>query len=374
MIYDLIIIWWWASGLFCAINSPSNYKTLIIEKQDQLWTKILLSGWGRCNFSNINIDAERYFGSNKKMLPSVFHKFDNQDMQDFLKNNDIETQVEDSGRIILKSGKAKQLLDLLIQKAESNNTEIKLNQTITDIEKTWETFIITISESSKMFSSQQKYTCKKLVIATGGVSYPKTGTTGYWLNLAKQFDLEITKPYPALCGIETQIDLSNLSWSSIVAEVKLFNNSKLVYQQKWNLLFTHWWLSWPVIFNTTAAIWEYLSKKWRYNPEYIQTNTHIEINIADKYITKRLKQSELLTTDVSNNSSSINLKIKNITDIDTAKVSWWWISMNEIKPNFESKKIPNLYFIWETLDITGQTGWFNLQRAWSSGFICGTNI
>ena len=287
-------------------------------------------------------------------------------MKDFLQINDIETQVEDSGRIILKSWKAKQLLALLIQKSEENNTEIKLNQTITNIQKAENNYIIK--------TETEEFTCKKLVIATGGVSHPKTWTDGYWLNLAKQFDLEITKPYPALCGIETQTDLSNLSWSSVVAEVKLFNNNKIIYQQEWNLLFTHRWLSGPVIFNTTAAIWEYLSKKQKYNPEYIQTNTHIEINIADKYITKRLKQSELLTTDVSNNSSSIDLKIKKITDIDTAKVSWWWISMDEIKPSFESKKIPNLYFIWETLDITGQTGWFNLQRAWSSGFICGKNI
>jgi predicted Rossmann fold flavoprotein len=325
-----------------------------------------MSGWWRCNFSNTEISPEKYFGENKKMLPSVFHKYNNQDMVEFLETNEVETNIEDNWRIILKSGKAKQLLDLISKKSEENQTEIKLNQDIVEIKKDEDIFIIK--------TSVEEFRCNKLIIATGWVSYPKYGTTWYWLDLAKQFDLEITKPYPALCWIETQEDLSNLSWSSVIANVKLFNNSKIIYQQTWNLLFTHRWLSGPVIFNTTAAIWEYLSKKWKYNNEYIQTNTHIEVIIPDNQITKRLKQSELLITDRSNNSSNVNLKIKDITAIETAKVSGWWISMSEIKPNFESKKIPNLYFIWETLDITGQTGWFNLQRAWSSGYICGENL
>ena len=378
MIYDQIIIWWWASGLFCAINSPKNNTKLILEKQDQLWTKILLSGWGRCNFSNINISPDRYFGENKKMLPSIFHKFDNNDMQEFLEENNIETQIEDNGRIILKSWKAQQLLDSLISKVKENNTEIKLNQNIINIHKTSP---ISLQERgiegevNFIISTElEEFKCKKLIIATWWVSFPQTWTTWYGLSLAEQFNLEIVKPYAALCGIETEQDLSDLSWSSIKAEIKLFNNSKTIYQESWNLLFTHRWLSGPIIFNTTAAIWEYLSKKWKYNIEYIKTNTHIEINISNNDITKRLKQSDLLWDIIDGNYYKIHLNIKNITDIKTAKVSWWWISMSEIKPNFESKKIQNLYFIWETLDITGQTGWFNLQRAWSSGFVCWKNI
>lgn len=381
MIYDQIIIWWGASGLFCAINSPKNNTKLILEKQDQLWTKILMSGWWRCNFSNTQISLETYFWENKKMLPSVFHKFSNQEMLEFLESNGVETKQENNGRLILKSWKAQELLDLLIKKTKENQTEIKLNQEIISIQQ-----VSPISSQERgigckvnfiITTTVEQFKCKKLIIATGGVSHPNVWTDWYWLDLARQFDLKIIKPYPSLCGIETQEDLSNLSWSSVIAEVKLFNNSKIIYQQTGNLLFTHRWLSGPVIFNATAAIWEYLSKKGKYNPEYIQTNTHIEINIPDNQITKRLKQSDLI-----NNSSviangmkkSIYLKIKNITAIETAKVSWWWISMNEIKPNFESKKIPNLYFIGETLDITGQTWGFNLQRAWSSGFVCGNNI
>lgn len=368
MTYDLIIIWWWASWLFCALNTPKASSKLILEKQWNLWTKILMSGWWRCNFSNTQISPETYFGENKKMLPSIFHKFCNHEMIDFLESNWVQTQKEDNGRLILKSWKAQELLNLLISKTQENNTEIQLNQEILDIKKVWDLFTVT--------TETEEFKCKKLVIATWGVSYPQTWTNWYWINLAKQFGLKTIKPYPALCWIETKEDLNNLSGSSIIADLKIFNNSKIIYQQKWTILFTHRWLSGPAIFNSTAAIWEYLTKKWKYNNDYIQTNIHIEINIPNEQITKRLKQSDLLNNSVIANETwqSIKLKIKNIIPIETAKVSWGWISMDEIKPNFESKKISNLYFIGETLDITGQTWWFNLQRAWSSGFVCGNGL
>jgi len=311
------------------------------------------------------------------MLPSVFHKFSNQEMVGFLETNEIKTQQEDNGRLILKSWKAQELLDLIVKKTKENNTQIKLNQEIIDIKKDWNIFNIT--------TQREEFECNKLIIATGGVSHPNSGTNGYWLNVAKQFNLKIIEPYPALCGIETKEDLSNLSGSSILANLEVFHNSKLIYQQKWNILFTHKWLSGPPIFNATAVIWEYLNNKWKYNIQQLQNNISLNINIQPEHITKKLKQSELFTPHVSSwtihvsslsEAKDINMsfKIKNILPIETAKVSWWWISMNEINPNFESKKIPNLYFIWETLDIIGETGWFNLQRAWSSSFVCGKNL
>ncbi len=371
MNYDIIIIWWGASWLFCAINAPKNSKKLIIEKQNKLWTKLLLSGWWRCNFSNINIHPDRYFWLNKKILPSLFHKFNNLDMQSFLEENNIQTQREDNWRIILKSWKSQELLDFLSKKAVENNTEIILNQDITNISKNWDHFILTIHNWEK----PNEYHCKKLVIATGGISFPQTWTTGYGITVAKQFWLEIIKPYPALCGIETQTDLSQLSWSSIISRLKILDqhrNNKIVYQQSGNILFTHIWLSGPVIFNATGAIWEYLAKQTKANTNhthYIQENISIKLSINEENITKRLNKSKLLSEN-----NEILLKIKKITDINKAKVSWGWISMAEIKPNLESKKVSNLYFIWETLDITGQTWWFNLQRARSSGFVCGTNL
>lgn len=146
MTYNIIIIWWWASWLFCTINAPKDYSKLILEKQDQLWTKILLSGWWRCNFSNTNISPDRYFWQNKKMLASIFYKYSNQDFTNFLSENWIQYKIEDNGIIILQSSKAQELLDLLVKKTKENQTEIKLNQDIIKIKKTDNWFQIQTKE------------------------------------------------------------------------------------------------------------------------------------------------------------------------------------------------------------------------------------
>ena len=116
LFYDTIIIGGGASGLFASIFLPKEMKELILEKNDSCGVKVLLSGWQRCNVTNMDIDFERnYVWHNIKSLPGVFHVFDNQDMIQFLNDNWIETVVEDNGRVILKSGKSKHLLELLLK-------------------------------------------------------------------------------------------------------------------------------------------------------------------------------------------------------------------------------------------------------------------
>jgi len=356
MHFDLIIVWWWASWLFCAINSPKNYSKLILEKQDQLWTKILLSGWWRCNFSNINISPDRYFWQNKKMLASVFYKYSNQDFTNFLSENWIKYKTEDNGRIILKSWKSQELLDLIIEKTLENQTEIKLNQNITKIEKTDNWF--------QLQTEQETFTCKKLVIATWWISFPKTGTTWFGINIAKDFDIKTIPSLPALCWLETKTNFSELSGASILWKIQALEWKKVIYEYLWNILFTHRWLSGPAIFNTSAGIWEYITKKWSQIDKI-----KLKISVPKEQITKRLQKSNLLNTE-----NEIIVNLKDFRPLNEAKVSSGGVLMDEIKPNFESKQISNLYFIWETLDIIGETGWFNLQRAWSSGFVCGSSL
>ena len=113
------------------------------------------------------------------MLASVFHKFNQEDMLEFLDNNWVKTQIEDNGRIILKSWKSKELLDILIKKTEKNNTEIKLNQEIIKIKKDWETFVIT--------TITDEFRSNKLIVATWWISFPNTGTNWYGIGLAEQF-------------------------------------------------------------------------------------------------------------------------------------------------------------------------------------------
>ena len=388
--YDIIIIWWWASWLFCSINAPKNSKKLIIEKQKTLWNKILLSGWWRCNFTNLNIDPERYFWQNKKMLSSVFHKYSNYDFMNYLDENWIEYNIEDNGRVILKSWKAKELLEFLIRKSEENNTEIQTWKSITKVKKENDFFKITTQES--------EFLCKKLVISTWGISYPQAWATSFWIDIAKQFWLNTIPSFPALCWLETKEDFSSLSWSSITGNVELFDWNKKIYENQWNILFTHRWLSGPAIFNCSVWLAEYLTKKYlpchpEWNEGYnldssllkpstaLRSEWHIQLKITPHQITKKL--ASIIKGSLSGFSRSgerndeperFYAQITDFRPLEEAKVSSGWVDMNEIKPNFECKNIPNLYFIWESLDIIGETGWFNLQRARSSGAICWQNF
>lgn len=196
------------------------------------------------------------------------------------------------------------------------------------------------------------------------MSFPQTGTTWFGINIAKIFWIKTITSLPALCWLETKNNFSELSGASILWKIEALDWKKIIYEYIWNILFTHRWLSGPAIFNISASIWEYITKKW-----YKINNIKLKISVPTDQITKRLQRSNLLNTE-----KELNIELKNFRPLNESKVSSGGVSMDEINPNFESKKIPNLYFIWETLNIIGETGWFNLQRAWSSGFVCGNSL
>lgn len=352
--YDIIIIWWGAAGLFCAGQLPNQTKKLIIEKSDKLWTKVLLSGGGRCNFSNAHIDPiNDYFWQNKKALPSLFHTFGAHDMRKLLEEQWIQTQEENNGRLILKSGKAQELNNFLITKAKENNTEIVLHQTITKISKQEEIFIITTPE--------QTFETKNLIIATGGKSFPQVGATDFATNIAQQFELETTDLMPGLCGIETNENVGDLTGNSIETTVTLTHNNKTIYQQTGPLLFTHRWLSWPTIFNLTNALAEQKIQKQIWINNF--NNFSITITINPTTTIKKI-------TNYFNNKQEVSFTIKALRPREEAKVMVGGVHMKEINPTMESKKTAWLYFIGEALDITGKTWGYNLQRCRTSAFAC----
>jgi predicted Rossmann fold flavoprotein len=352
--YDIIIIWGWAAGLFCAGHLPRNTKKLILEKTDKLWTKVLLSGWGRCNFSNANIDPiNDYFGQNKKALPSLFHAFGANEMKEFLENNGIDIQKEDNGRLILKNWKAEELNNLLINKAKENDTEIKLNQEIITISKTEDLFVIKTNEET--------FETKNLVIATGWKSFPQIGATDFALQIAQQFGLEITETMPGLCGIETNEDFSSLTWNSLKSTITLNYHSKTIFQQTGDILFTHRWLSWPGIFNITNALDEFKIQKkiWLNNFDNFSITIVFNPTMAIKKITNHFHGEQIA-----------NFTIKWLRSREEAKIMVGGVHMKEINPTMESKKTAWLYFIGEALDITGKTWGYNLQRCRTSAFAC----
>ena len=397
-IYDIIIVWAGAAWLFSAINIPKKFSKLILEKNPNPWVKILLSWWERANVSNMDIEPERdYFWQNKKALKSVFARYNQWDIMSWFAENWINIVEEDRWRLILESWDSKELLNILVKKAKNNNSEIICKQDVKEIRKTYYnsiplsgTFSLQEKENQKIFEIQtednKKYFAHNIVISTWWKSFFQVWTTGEWYNFAKTFWLNIIEPTRALWWLSTQENLSDISGISSDLKVELFDQpsppaplpngrgelkNKIIYSEFWPLLFTHFGLSWPIIFNTWNALWEYLNKI-KLNPEdfekYIIQNIKIKITFWNlekipKRVIKHFKLDEL-------EEKEIILKIQNFRSWKEAKATGWWIDLNELDKFMQSKKVENLFFIWEVCDITGKTGWFNLQWAWSSDFSC----
>ena len=350
--YDIVIVWGGAAGLFCSLFLPETARIAILEKSLKLGTKVLLSWGERCNVSNINILFERdYIGKNIKRLPSIFHAFSQDDMIGFLEEHGIATVVEDNGRVLLKWGKSQQLQSFLVQASLDRGVQHFLGQDIQDVAyDPSQELPFTITTSTDSFMT------KKLIVATGGKSFPQVWATDFGYKLAEQFGLDFVDSYRCLCGIETIEDLSSLAGNTLWAELSLWQGDRCLYTRKGSLLFTHWGISWPVVFDATIILWR----------QEDPTAVTIRLTFGDQYLPQKIMQ--LFSLDSKHMSTDLHFKA--FRPWEEAKVTWWGISLDELTTSFESKKVPGLYFLGELLDITWRSGGYNLQWAWSSAYVC----
>jgi len=235
-IYDLIVIWAWAAGMFTAIHAPKKMEKLLLEKNNKIWIKVLMSGGERCNVSNIDIEPERdYFGQNTKAMYSPFKQFSNYDMIWFLEDRWVATQIEDRGRIILASGKATELVDLLRRELISNNTEIVLNAWADTLEL-WGNGVFTVHSWTQVFKT------KKVVLSSWGKSFSSVGTDGWGYRIAQQFGHTINEPFKWLCGMVSREDHTEISGTTVFLDMQLYDWKELVYSESnGSFLFTHFW-------------------------------------------------------------------------------------------------------------------------------------
>ncbi len=356
MIYDFITIGSGAAGLFLNINLPKNSKKLILEKNKILWTKVLMSGGERANLTNIDIEPTRdYFSCNEKATIGFFKRFTNSEIIDFFESNWVKTVVEDRWRVITASGHARDIVKVLENKIQENNTQILTEKDIISVEKQWEIYICK--------TSTEEFQTTNIIIAVWGKSYPQVWTVWFGYKIAKQFWLNVITPYKGLVWIITKQDLSQFSWSSIICKIKLLKLEKEIYEEYWPLLFTHRWISWPIIYNTVLALWKEKSCK---NKELHYSNFKLVIEFDLQNTTKKIKKE----LNLSEKNFSLKLDIQELKSWKEAKVTWWGVDTNELTKYLESKKQPWLFFIWEVIDITWKTWWFNLQWAWTSAYCC----
>jgi len=349
-IYDVIIIWAGPSGLFCAIHLPEYLKVLLIEKADIPAQKLLLSAKGRGNLTNLNASAKHYFPENQEIVEKTLHQYGPSDFLSFLKKYEIAYHEEDFGRILLDQ-KVKPFHEKLLEIAEKQDRTIQFSEECLKITKE--------ADSFKVQTERGEYLAKKVIISTGSPSVPPLWSTSFATKLAQSYSLKYAPFYPALVGLNTEKQLSSLSWSSVVAKGELWSWNHKLYEQKGPILFTHRGISWPVVFNASL----YLTEKEKKNLIIFK------MKIENHEITKRFL-SYLWFRENKLQQYLFTTKIISPRPLEEAKVCGGGIEISELDPSFQSLKIQGLFFIGESVNITGQTWGFNLQRCRSSAFGC----
>lgn len=382
---NTIILGAGAAGLMCAIEAGKRgRKVLVIEHSDKSGKKILISGGGRCNFTNINTSSDNFISSNPHFCKSALSQYTPQDFISLVEKYKIKYHEKKLGQLFC-NGSSKQILDMLLNECKKYGVKILTDCQVKEVSKEND-FIVKTNHGD--------YESKSLVIATGGLSIPKMGATDVGYKIAKQYRLKIINPQPALVpltfkGKELKL-FSELSGVSLFAKVTTGNISFAE-----NILFTHKGLSGPAILQI-SSYWnkgneiiidllpgkkiELLLKKEKSK----KTELH---NFLSKYLPSRftstfcnayfkskpinsLSQSEI--NQLSNHIHHWELIPSGTEGFSKAEVTKGGVDTNELSSKtMECKSIPGLFFIGEVVDVTGWLGGFNFQWAWSSGFVAG---
>ena len=391
--YEVVIIGAGAAGLMCAMQSAKRgRKTLLLEGANKVGKKIRISGGGRCNFTNLNINNDNYLSQNKSFAISALKRFTQYDFIDLINKHKIAYHEKTLGQLFCDES-AQLIIDMLLEECKNYQVDIITNTKINQLTQQITDKKFYINTNLDNFSGDS------LVIATGGLSIPKMGATDFGYKIAKQFSLNIIPPTPALVPLTLPAEMLNelklLSGVSIYATVKLGNR---IFSE--GLLFTHRGLSGPAILQI-SSYWQKGQKirvnllpkidLFSYLKEQKRLKTKQDIqNLLNNLLPKRLVNYILSKNNIAGSLADLSHKKLNIIaeninnwiiipqdseGFAKAEVTLGGINCQEIcSKTFMTKKIPNLYFIGEILDVTGHLGGYNFQWAWSSGFACGQYV
>ncbi len=394
MLYDVIVVGGGAAGLMCAIQAGQRQRSvLVIDHAKKIGGKILISGGGRCNFTNIEAAPANYVSDNPHFCKSALSRYTSGDFINLVEKHGIQYYEKKLGQLFCKNS-AQDILNLLMAECENTNVKTLLDCKINNITKTNDKFEINTNKG--------ELTCSSLVIATGGLSIPKLGATSFGYDLAKQFGLNIIQTLPALDGFVLN-----------PSEVRFFNKLSGVsidcvitcHGQKFreNILFTHKGLSGPAALQASLYWSKGNSIEIDLLPNIDSTyESSYELLLERKKMGNRSQIKNLLMgllpsrfvecfcAQYFNNDKPLNevsdrelkelsdrLHAWKITPLDTvgynkAEVTKGGVDTNELSSQtMESKKIKGLYFIGEVVDVTGQLGGYNFQWAWASGWAAG---
>ena len=382
--YDVIIIGAGAAGMMCAIEAGKRKRrVLLLDHADAPGEKIRISGGGRCNFTNINTKPVNFISDNPHFCKSALSRYTQRDFIKLVEKHKILFHEKTLGQLFC-DGSAVDIIDMLLDEMADVGVDIML-----------ETPVETVSIGYTVVTNKGTFTAPSLVLATGGLSIPKMGATGFAYDVAKQFNINVTETRAALVPLTFDESLLSLTkpLSGLSVDPVEVTCGKTKFRE--GLLFTHRGLSGPVILQ--------ISSYWREGME-ISLNLLPEKNILKELKTIRMQMPRILLhtalaqflpkrlaeiialeidmpmADLSDKKFQIAAdKIHNWKIIPvgtegyrTAEVTAGGIDTTELSSKtFEAQKAAGLYFIGEAVDVTGHLGGFNFQWAWASGWCAG---
>ena len=400
---EIAVIGGGASGMMAAITArKSGKEVIILERKDRILKKVLITGNGRCNITNVNADISNYFGKNISSVGNILNSFNPQDTMDFFNGLGIVCNEENRGKVYPLSGQASSVVDALRFEAERLGIKIETKFYVRKIEKDGFKFKI-YSEDRK------KIEAGRVILAAGGQSYPELGSNGSGFELAKELGHSVTRLSPSIVQLKTEKhQVKGLQGIKTDVAVTAYGDNKKICTYDGELLFTDYGISGNVVFNISFVMPLYKNvefeidfmEKFDYNESYeilkerkkIMSHLTME-NYFNGMINKKLGQFlskvsgiEKLSKPVKDlNDSEIRklctvlkkyrVKILDTTGFKNAQITAGGVSLDEVNPEtLESKIVKGLYFSGEVLDVYGECGGFNLQWAWASGYIAGKNV
>lgn len=384
--------------MMCAAHAGLLGKqTLILERNDKPGAKILISGGGRCNYTNLGTSIDNFVSQNPKFLNAVFAQWIVEDTIRFFQDfGGIEPQEKTLGQLFPSSNKAKDIVATFTKLLYETGQDIWLNTLVTQVEKTKQgEYRITLEREG----IEQQLTAKKVVFASGGLPVYKLGASDFALRIARQLDIEVVTTAPAL--VPLTITGKDAEWYASLAGNTVFAkvyNDKISFEE--NILFTHWGLSGPAILQISSywrpgeTITIDLLPNFRLEELIKQErnkggrrlvgqllNDYFSRKMVDalgKYLPIDIKIASLSKGDAQTIVDTIHrFRVKPAGDkgYDKAEVMRGGVSTSELNPRtLESKKYPGLYFGGEAVDVTGWLGGYNFQWAWASGFAIAQDI
>ncbi|WP_207535121.1 NAD(P)/FAD-dependent oxidoreductase [Desertivirga arenae] len=395
--YHAVIIGGGACGLMCAVQAGYlGKKVLVLEKADKPGAKILISGGGRCNYTNLYASATNFISENEHFCKSAFSQFTVEDTISFFETYGIVGTEKTLGQLFPESNKAKDIVDVFVNLCHDFDQTILCNAEVKSVEQTVKggfKVIYTLGTKTK------EVEVPAVVVASGGLPVQKMGASDFGLKVARNFGLRVTKTAPAL--VPLTVTGKDADWFAALSGNSIFcrvSNSKISFEE--NILFTHWGLSGPSILQ--------ISSYWRPG-ETIEIDMLPQQSILDLIDSERLTNGKKLLLSllahlyskkfaealrkylpVDKNLASLSkddlyqiehfihhFEVKPAGDkgYDRAEVMRGGVATDELSSKtLEAKKVPGLFFGGECVDVTGWLGGYNFQWAWASGFVIAQNI